>query len=132
VLRDKIAADGVKNMRPIKLDLADDPLPAERFGLIYSLMTFHHVADTDKILRDLYALLDRPGYLCIADLDSEDGSFHGADFDGHKGFDRADLGRKAREAGFGRVEFSTVFHMKKGDGPGQIDFSLFLMVAEKT
>jgi ubiquinone/menaquinone biosynthesis C-methylase UbiE len=132
VLRDKIAADDVKNMQPIRLDLVNDPLPKERFGLIYSLMTFHHVADTDKILRDLYALLESPGYLCIADLDSEDGSFHGADFDGHKGFDRTELDRKAREAGFGRIEFSTVFRMKKGQGPGQTDFPLFLMVAEKT
>jgi hypothetical protein len=47
-------------MRPLQLDLVRDPLPDERFDLIYTLMTFHHIADTDKILRDLFSLLDSP------------------------------------------------------------------------
>ena len=132
VLSEKIAAAGVANMKPVMLDLASDPLPEERFGVIYTLMTLHHVADTDQVLRDLYALLDFPGYLCIADLDREDGSFHGSEFSGHKGFDREDLGRKAVESGFRNVRFTTVFRMTKGEGPGQTDFPLFLMVAEKS
>lgn len=132
VLQEKITTTGVGNMRPLMLDLASNPLPEERYGIIYSMMTLHHIADTDKILRDLYALLDRPGYLCIADLDSEDGSFHGSGFSGHNGFDRNALGRKAKHAGFQNVNFTTVFHMTKGDGSGQKDFPLFLMVAEKS
>ena len=132
VLREKIAAAGVSNMKPVMLDLASDPLPGERYGIIYSMMTLHHIADIDGILRDLYALLEPSGYLCIADLDREDGSFHGSEFSGHKGFDRDELGRKAREAGFRNVHFTTVFRMSKGDGPGQTDFTVFLMVAEKS
>lgn len=132
VLREKISTTGVINMRPLMLDLAANPLPEERYGIIYTLMTLHHITDTDKILRDFYALLDRPGYLCIADLDSEDGSFHGSEFSGHSGFDRNDLGRKAKHAGFRNVEFTTVFRMTRGEGPGQTDFPLFLMVAEKS
>lgn len=132
VLREKISTTGVINMRPLMLDLAANPLPEERYGIIYTLMTLHHITDTDKILRDFYALLDRPGYLCIADLDSEDGSFHGSEFSGHTGFDRNDLGRKAKHAGFRNVEFTTVFRMTRGEGPGQTDFPLFLMVAEKS
>ena len=132
VLREKIAAGEVENMRPVMWDFASDPLPEERFGLIYSLMTFHHIPDTDKVLRDFHSLLDAPGHLCVADLDSEDGSFHGPDFTGHRGFDRGDLGRKAREAGFNDIQFTTVFHVAKGDGPGQKSFPVFLMVAKKT
>ena len=33
VLRDKIAACGAANMTPMKLDLAVDPLPNDRFDL---------------------------------------------------------------------------------------------------
>lgn len=54
-----------------------------------------------------------------------------ADFTGHKGFDRDELGRQARAAGFARVQFTAVFNMTKGGGPGQTEFPLFLMVAEK-
>lgn len=129
VLRDKIAAAGIGNMTPVQLDLSADPLPEQRYHLIYSLMTFHHILDTDAILRNLHALLTRPGYLCIADLDSEDGSFHGTAFTGHKGFDRNDLARRAEQAGFLNIDFSTVFDIRKGHP--ERTYPVFLMTAEK-
>jgi ubiquinone/menaquinone biosynthesis C-methylase UbiE len=131
VLRDKIAATGAANIAPLQLDLSVDPPPAEKYGLIATMMTFHHVPDIDKLLRDLYAMLERSGYLCVADLDTEDGSFHGPDFDGHKGFDRDELSLKAMNAGFRKVEMSTVFRITKGDAAGQKEFPVFLMIAKK-
>jgi ubiquinone/menaquinone biosynthesis C-methylase UbiE len=131
VLQEKIGSSGITNMRPIKLDLVSDPLPQERYHLIYTLMTFHHVPDTDSLLRDMYSLLASPGYLCVADLDSEDGSFHGPDFTGHRGFDREELRRKASEAGFRNIDFSTVFNIRKAVADGEKDFPVFLLVAEK-
>jgi ubiquinone/menaquinone biosynthesis C-methylase UbiE len=131
VLADKLAARQMTSMQPLRLDLVSDPLPSERFDLIYTLMTLHHVADTDKILRDLFSLLRSPGYLCVADLDAEDGSFHGPGFLGHKGFDRKDIGQRATRAGFGSLEFRTVFQITKSDSPGQKEFPIFLMVARK-
>lgn len=130
VLREKIVATGSENMRPIQLDLTTDPLPDERFDIAYSLMTFHHIPDTDTILRDLHALLAPSGYLCIADLDSEDGSFHSYEFNGHKGFDRQDLARRAEAAGFRNIRFSTVFRIKKGSP--EREYPVFLMIAEKS
>src|SRR5262245_39322522 len=112
----KIAAAKDKAMRTAKLDLLVDPLPQPPFDVIYSAMTLHHIPDTDAILRRFHAALARPGYLCIADLDTEDGSFHGAGFDGHLGFDRAALGEKARRAGFATVRFSTAHVMKPFEG----------------
>ena len=50
VLREKIARGGITNMSPFRLDLAVDPVPAERFDLVYTLMTLHHIPDTAKIL----------------------------------------------------------------------------------
>ncbi|MHB8494821.1 MAG: class I SAM-dependent methyltransferase, partial [Casimicrobiaceae bacterium] len=47
----KIAAANDAALRTVKLDLLVDPMPAERYDIIYSLMTLHHVADTDAILR---------------------------------------------------------------------------------
>ena len=130
VLQEKIAAGGIANMHPVKLDLTTDPLPEERFDIAYSLMTFHHIDDTDAILRDLHALLKTGGHLCVADLDSEDGTFHGAGFSGHKGFDRADLETRLRRTGFTNVRFSTVFNIRKGQP--EKDYPVFLVLAEKT
>lgn len=129
VLQDKIDAFGIANMRAAQLDLVSDPLPSDHYNLIYSLMTFHHIDDTDKILRDLFSLLVSPGYLCIADLDSEDGSFHGPGFTGHKGFDRNALESKVLRAGFSSVNFTTVFEITKGEK--QTRFPVFLMIARK-
>jgi len=131
VLNEKLAASHTQNMHTIRLDLVTDPTPGERYNLIYTMMTFHHIENTESMLQTLHAMLTSPGYLCIADLDTEDGSFHGQGFSGHKGFDRKELCRKATNAGFRNVNFTTVFHMTKSDSAGQTEFPLFLMVAEK-
>jgi len=131
VLREKIAASGIHNMNPLRLDLATDPLLDQRFDIIYSMMTLHHIVDTRKVLADFYTLLDQPGKLFIADLDREDGSFHGAGFDGHNGFDQAELTADLKQAGFGQVRFSTVYEMVKEVGGKPRSYPLFLMVAEK-
>lgn len=131
VLQGKIAAGKIKNMLPVQLDLAQDPLPIERYQLIHTSMTLHHIPDTSRILSAFYELLDNPGYLCVADLDREDGSFHADEFEGHLGFDRDDLSSKAQSVGFKKITFSTVFNMqKKVDGVIK-EFPIFLMVAEK-
>ena len=132
VLQDKIQAGNHSNMRPMLLDLQVDPLPGERYNLIYSLMTFHHIPDTEEVLRKLHCLLETHGHLCIADLDSEDGSFHNDDFSGHQGFAREALAEKAKRAGFSKVRFSTVFQIEKGNNGERKSYPVFLMIAEKT
>ena len=92
-------------------------------------MTLHHIPDTAKILGSFHALLNPGGYLCIADLDQEDGSFHSSDstFDGHNGFARHDLRHQLLAAGFGEAKFSTCFEMVKD----RRTYPLFLAVAHK-
>ena len=131
VLAGKIAAQGVTNMTPLQLDLLADPPPAQRFDLIVTSMTLHHVADTDHILRILHDLLQPGGYLCVADLDTEDGSFHGIEVEVHHGFDRADLGRRAVQAGFSDAQFQTVFSIAKQRESGTRDYPVFLMTARR-
>lgn len=132
VLREKIAASGADHLRPMRLDLTVDPLPAERYDLIYTLMTLHHVSDVDRILRDFHALLRPDGALCIADLDREDGSFHGAGFDGHHGFEREALRDQLARAGFGEIQFDTCYMMRKSQGEGAREYPVFLAVARKS
>jgi ubiquinone/menaquinone biosynthesis C-methylase UbiE len=131
VVREKIAAQGVANMTTLQLDLLADPLPAQRFDLIVTSMTLHHVPDTDHILHVFHDLLNPGGYLCIADLDQEDGSFHGLEVDVHHGFDRADLSRRATRAGFADLQFQTVFSITKERESGTRDYPVFLMTARR-
>jgi ubiquinone/menaquinone biosynthesis C-methylase UbiE len=131
VLDQKIASGGIHNMTSMKVDFTTDPLPPARYQLIYNLMTLHHIPDTEAILKNFYMLLETPGYLCVADLEKEDGSFHGPDFPGHTGFDRDELSEKVLRAGFQKIEFNTVFQMPRLVGTTTKYFPLFLMVAEK-
>lgn len=127
VAREKLAAQGPCNVEVVKLDLAADPPPAERYGLVCALLVLHHVADTEALLRKLHGVLEPGGYLCISDLDAEDGSFHGPGFDGHAGFDRRALGAALERAGFADVRFETAFEIRKG---GQA-YPAFLALARR-
>lgn len=129
VLREKIADRGVSNMTPVFLDLISDTLPLDRYDLIYTLLTMHHILDTDQALRCFHAMLKPGGLICISDLDKEDGSFHSSDsgFNGHNGFERSELNQKFIKAGFTGARFSTCYQLPRN---GRL-YPLFLAIAEK-
>lgn len=132
VLKEKIAAAGVNNMQAVRLDLTSDPLPAQRYELTYSLMTLHHIHDVNDILAKFRDLLKPRGYLLVADLDQEDGSFHtDGSTDVHLGFDRAQLQKTVEIIGFENISFSTAYEIKKRTGNEQKTFPVFLMTAQK-
>jgi len=132
VLSEKIANSGVMNMHPAKLDLLTDPLPVEKYHITYSLMVLHHIDDAKGILSKFYDVLEPNGYLVVADLDKEDGSFHtDGSTDAHKGFDQSELRKWVEDAGFDNVRFSTAYEIKKEiDGKEKV-FPVFLIVAQK-
>lgn len=126
VLSDKIVASKTANMHPVRLDLALDPLPAHKFDITYSLMVLHHIHDTDGILRKFHQVLEPDGWLAVADLDREDGSFHtDGSTDVHLGFVREKLQKQVEAAGFKEVRFSTAYTINKNRGR----YPVFLMTA---
>lgn len=132
VLGEKIASSGVTNMHPVRLDLETEPLPAEKYHITYSLMLLHHIRDAKGILRKFYDLLEPNGYLIVADLDKEDGSFHtDGTTDVHKGFDRHELQGWVEAIGFGNVRFSTAYEIRKEIDGREKTFPVFLMSAQK-
>ncbi len=132
VLGEKIRTAGAANMFPLELDLAVAPPPEEKYDLIYTLLTLHHVPETQSMLSVFHSMLNEGGSLCIADLDTEDGSFHGEGFTGHNGFDRDELFAQAEKAGFKNIQFSTVFEFERVvNGTEKKVFPIFLMTARK-
>lgn len=131
VAAEKIAAQGLTHMAVRQVDLTAEPPTDERYDLIYSSMTLHHIPDTDRILRVFHDLLNPGGWLAIADLDREDGSFHGPEVDVHHGFDRAELARKAQAVGLREVSFDTVLYIDKVTEAGPRSYPVFLMTARR-
>ena len=111
----------------IEKDLGADTLERKFDGIISS-MTIHHLEDTPSLLSKLYDMLDEDGFDAIADLDSEDGSFH-SDNTGvfHYGFDRHLLTEYVQKAGFKDITFSLASTISKPHA----DFTVFLMTAVK-
>jgi 2-polyprenyl-3-methyl-5-hydroxy-6-metoxy-1,4-benzoquinol methylase len=132
VAGEKLRAQGACNVEVVKLDLEREPLPAARYDVVCALLVLHHVRDVGALLRKLHAALEPGGYLCVSDLDAEDGLFHGAGFDGHPGFDRAALAGELRRAGFAEVRFEDAFAIEKPVADGGVrSFPAFLAVARR-
>jgi len=108
-------------------DILVQPL-GERFDAVVSAMALHHVQDTDRLLGSFRTHLKPGGQLALADLDSEDGTFHPPDTDGvfHHGFDREELRRKLEAAGFEAVRFWTAVEVTREDGRA---YPVFLVTA---
>ena len=132
VLREKIASSGVTSMHPVRLDLSTDPMPAEKYHITYSLLVLHHIHDAKGILGSFHDVLEPNGYLIVADLDKEDGSFHtDGTADVHKGFGQSELRKWVEDTGFGQVRFSTAYEIKREVDGREKSFPVFLMVAQK-
>ena len=80
-------------------------------------------------------MLDPGGVLCVADLDTEPGTFHPADVSGsvhHHGFDREQLKVRLAEIGFSDMKDTTATTIRKPvEGAGEEDFSVFLITARR-
>lgn len=131
VLGEKIAAQGLANLSAERRDLGVDDLPDGAFDLIMSSMTLHHIKDTDAMLAAFRAHLRPGGWLCLVDLDREDGSFHGAGVEVHHGFERAALAGRARAAGFAEVQFETLFVIRKARAGEARDYPVFFLSARR-
>lgn len=112
----------------LEIDLETSALAAEFDGVVSS-MTLHHIRDVDALLAKLRALLKEGGFLAIADLDREDGTFHTGEDTGvhHHGFAREDLVRRAAAAGFREIAVDTVGAWRKNER----DYPVLLLTARR-
>lgn len=128
----KVKEANEPSLKPILLDLEKEDFVEKSFDLIFSAMAIHHVHDIDFIIKKFHAMLSKGGYVAIADLFAEDGSFHGSGFDGHNGFDPDVLGKQFLDAGFSTYSFKECYIIHKQTESGEWkDFPIFLLVVQK-
>jgi 2-polyprenyl-3-methyl-5-hydroxy-6-metoxy-1,4-benzoquinol methylase len=131
IVKEKINSNNISNMKPLLIDLENEKIPVEKYDVIYTQMTLHHIIKPDFILEKFFFMLNKNGYLCIADLYKEDGSFHGKDFSGHNGFDPESFKLKIENAGFSSVKYEECYIMKKIIEDKEKMFPVFLLTAQK-
>jgi cyclopropane fatty-acyl-phospholipid synthase-like methyltransferase len=121
------AADIGCELEVLEQDLLQIPLQRKFDGIISS-MTLHHIADIPALFRQFHRMLKPGGFIALADLDSEDSSFHTEDTGVyHLGFDRADLAAQALAAGFVEVQIVDASVVQKPQG----QYPVFLLCATR-
>jgi len=130
VLQDKIATLKPGNVSTQLVDFERGAHASGTYDLIVSSMVTHHIPDTAALLREWKRLLRPQGQIAFADLDSEDGSFHG-DNTGvfHLGFDRAKLRELLLAEGFSEVRDTTATVVRKEIDGKTREFPIFLIAA---
>ena len=131
VATEKLAGGDLPTVHAVHHDLIADPPPADRFDLAVSLLVLHHIEDTAAALAGIRALLAQDGRIALADLDTEDGTFHTAEAEGihHHGFDRREIERLATGAGF--VDVATATAMVIGDENAADGYPVFLLTGRR-
>lgn len=109
----------------LEMDLCTESLD-QTFDGIISSMTMHHIEDVPAMFATFYSMVKQGGFIAIADLETEDGSFHTEDTGVfHCGFSKEALIEFAHVAGFKGAEISLASTINKPHG----DYPVLLLTA---
>lgn len=113
---------------PLCRDIMKEPLDKTFHGIVSS-MAMHHVEDLPRLFKTFRSCLKKDGFVALADLEAEDGTFHTHGNDGvhHFGFEREKLRTIMEDAGFGNVRFHAAYTVVKESGA----YPIFVVTATK-
>jgi len=126
---EKINKLNYNNIKAIKHNINKDELAKNSYDLITTSMTLHHIEDTNMFIEKCKLALKNDGYLCINDLDEEDGTFHSKHKnDGvfHFGFEKVALSKILINNGFKIIDYKIVHIDKRNDK----EYPIFNIIAK--
>ncbi|MEV9615473.1 class I SAM-dependent methyltransferase [Aliarcobacter butzleri] len=126
----KVKEKNLSNIKAKKHNILEEDLPKNSFDLIVISMSLHHIEDIDMFFKKSFEALKNGGYICINDLDREDGSFHAKhNNEGvyHFGFSKDELVETAKKIGFSDSSFDIVYIFERENG----NFPIFNFIAKK-
>ena len=103
----------------------------ETYTIIVSLLALHHVEPLDETLCNLSNHVAENGYICLSDLDVEDGSFHYPQIVPHNGIDREDVIRNVTKSGMHIICNKTVFIEERIVGGKKKTYPIFLIIGKR-
>jgi cyclopropane fatty-acyl-phospholipid synthase-like methyltransferase len=101
------------SLEPMLLDLTKEKCNLKVDGIVSS-MTLHHIDDIYDLFKKFYEMLNEGGFIAIADLIKEDGTFH-SDNNGvkHFGFEKFFLFDILRDLGYKDLDFQITHTISK-------------------
>lgn len=101
------------------------------FDLIVSSMVLHHIDNVPEQIRTLIGWLRPGGYICLCDLEKEDGSYHDGEIVPHNGFDRVYIVDILRKHGLCDITDRIVYGNKKTVNGEEKSFPVFMIAGRK-
>jgi ubiquinone/menaquinone biosynthesis C-methylase UbiE len=126
-VRKKITGGNIKNIEAVNFDITKDKPLSKTFDLIVSAMAMHHIEDALGVITKLEKLLKPGGWIAVADLCKEDGSFHEAGIALHKGFEPEEIVKHIKSLKMASVIYKNVFEFPKN----QRIYPVFCVIARK-
>jgi 2-polyprenyl-3-methyl-5-hydroxy-6-metoxy-1,4-benzoquinol methylase len=127
VFQAKAKAQGLENVQARLVALDREPDLGGPYDLVVSSMTLHHVRDAAALVGCLARAVRPGGFLCLADLEPEDGSFH-SDNTGvfHFGLDRDMVVGLLEQGGCADVGYRAAAMVEKARPEGMRAYPVFL------
>ena len=131
-LRKKCQELGLRNVTSVLISPDSWTLPRKVYDLVFSSMVLHHVEDIQSLLKNLLNGLKPGGFLALADLEREDGTFHD-DPTGiaHFGFDSQALITMLEQQGCIALKSQIVHSFLKQHGDVEHAYPVFLITGQK-
>ena len=127
VCEEKVVLHNATHIKPVCINLEQDYYN-QKFDIIYSQMVLHHVFDIEAVFKKFYSLLNPGGYIAIADLYTEDGTFHEIGTQVHWGFNPKDIANTLQSFNFSNIDITTSYIIKRDSGK---EYPIFLLAAQK-
>lgn len=128
VLGRKVADQRLSSVDAFQLRPEDGHALRGIYDLIVSSMTLHHIQELGPLFRRFHDHLRPGGQVALADLDTEDGSFHDQTDDVfHQGFERSRILRLLQQAGFEEMRAVTAHEIRRNGR----DYPVFLATARR-
>jgi 2-polyprenyl-3-methyl-5-hydroxy-6-metoxy-1,4-benzoquinol methylase len=126
----KITAADAHRVRTLLFDPESETVEGS-YDLIATLMTLHHIPDAEATVEMLAVHVAPGGTLALADLETEDGSFHGPQAEVHRGFDRSVIRDWMTANGLQDLRESTPWIMQREVTGEPREYPVFLIAGRR-
>lgn len=109
VAKAKISRKGIANAKTLYSDFTQET-PELKADIVLMSLVLLHIPDTNKILQELFGILNDGGKLIIIDFDKNDKIQHPKV---HNGFSHEELKKRLSDVGFKSTEMKTFFHGRR-------------------
>lgn len=128
IYNDKSIKIGLSNIKGKLHNINTQALDKNQFDIVVTNMTMHHIKDTKHFISTLSNSLKTNGYLSIADLKIEDGTFH-SDNTGveHFGFDTNKIEQYFKDANLKNIKVGLLEKIEKPNN----SYEVFYIIGQK-